>query len=142
LALGMAAGTSPSIAGVGSTYEIAFQTNTGTLDSVGNTNTSWGDGLATGTSPSITALVGGGDEIAFQAAGGHLWTVGSTPLSWVYPIQAGTNPSIVELPGGGFVGSFVGTNGDMWTYSSATNSAVDRHLGAVATVSPSTSAYY
>jgi hypothetical protein len=56
-ALGMAAGTSPSIAaGSGGGWEVAFRANTGQLFTYSSTRGEWantGLGVASGTSPSI-----------------------------------------------------------------------------------------
>jgi hypothetical protein len=56
LGQGMLSGTSPSIAAVGTGYQIAFQANTGELIAVGSAgNSNTGQGMKAGTSPSITA---------------------------------------------------------------------------------------
>jgi Ca2+-binding RTX toxin-like protein len=95
LTAGMAPGTSPSINNWG---EIAFQANTGTLQ----TNKT-GDlrlGMMPGTSPSIDddccALTGKGGQIVFQANTGDLWQVAgeSNNNSWNLGMMAGTSPSI------------------------------------------------
>jgi hypothetical protein len=47
------------------------------------------------TSPSITALSGGGYEMAFQANTGHLWSWGSVNKGdWGLGMKGTTSPSI------------------------------------------------
>ncbi|HEY2365996.1 MAG TPA: GH25 family lysozyme, partial [Polyangiaceae bacterium] len=67
--LGMAKGTSPSIASLtNGGHEIAFQANTTDLWTVGDGGWSdWHLGMMPGTSPSIAALSNGGFEVAFQS---------------------------------------------------------------------------
>ncbi|HEY2444063.1 MAG TPA: S53 family peptidase [Streptosporangiaceae bacterium] len=126
--LGMAAKTSPSIAGLtGGGYEVAFQASTGHLWVEGSGGTGdTGLGMAAGTSPSIVALPGGGYEVAFQASTGHLWVEGSggtgdTGLT----MMPGTSPDLAELPpennpwfpNGGTEAVFQGSDGHPWDYS-------------------------
>lgn len=59
--------------------------------------------MAKGTSPSITALSGGGYEVAFQANNSQLWSVGMGPeannIDTEQGMAPGTSPSIVDGPG-------------------------------------------
>ncbi len=55
--------------------------------------------MASGTSPAITALAGGGYEVALQANSGSLWTVGNGGGSdrfgdWRLGMASGTSPAI------------------------------------------------
>jgi hypothetical protein len=127
LGLGMAAGTSPSVATlVNGESAMAFQANTSTLWSrlgsgaYGNT----GLGMAAGTSPSVAPLLGGNEEeyvMAFQANTGTLWkrlssgTYANTELG----MAAGTSPSVATLTNGEYVIAFQTNTGALWTRSSS-----------------------
>jgi hypothetical protein len=127
LGLGMAAGTSPSVATlVNGESAMAFQANTSTLWSrlgsgaYGNT----GLGMAAGTSPSVAPLLGGNEEeyvMAFQANTGTLWkrlssgTYANTELG----MAAGTSPSVATLTNGEYVMAFQASTGILWTRSSS-----------------------
>jgi hypothetical protein len=127
--LGMAAGTSPSIAPDGGGYEVAFQANTGKLwihTPGGNTDT--GLGMAAKTSPSIA-----GGEVAFQANTGDLWIhtpSGNTDTG--LGMAAGTSPSIAD----GEV-AFHANTGDLWIYNPANAGHRNTGLGVAAKTSPS-----
>jgi hypothetical protein len=111
--LGMAAGTSPSVAppleGSGP-YQFAFQANTGDLWTDGSSTGGGEDlglGMMAGTSPAIEAVPStGGYVIAFQANTGDLVTTvlgasGSVSTTyWDLPMAAGTSPSVAALPAG------------------------------------------
>jgi len=107
--LGMAAGTSPSITPEshgynesGPAYEVAFQANTGNMNTY-NSVTGWhnyGLGMKAGTSPSIAPRFNyGEDTIAFQSVGGYLFTFTPKTANLINTWQgmaAGTSPSISE----------------------------------------------
>ena len=86
--LGMAGGTSPSIAGLAhGGYEAAFQANTGILWVTGSAGTiDTGLGMAPGTSPGIAALAGGGYEVAFQAKPPPPAVVVAAPVTTTVPL--------------------------------------------------------
>ena len=122
--------------------EITFQANIGTLytySSAGvSTNTE--QGMMAGTSPSITALAGGGWVIAFQANIGTLYTYSSAGVSTNTNLgmMAGTSPSICALPGGGYVVAFQANTGVLGINSNGTPSKwADTNLGMMAGTSPS-----
>jgi hypothetical protein len=135
--LGMAAGTSPSIATLsGGGYVVAFQANTGNLWTTGSTGSrDWGLGMMHGTSPSVTALANGGFEVAFQANTGNLWTVGTDPHGdWGLGMAAGTSPSITTLANGSYEVAFQANTGNLWTVG--TDPHGDWGLGMAAGTSP------
>ena len=119
---------------------VAFQANTGNLWTVGVDNRGdWELGMKADTSPSITALPGGGYEVAFQANTGNLWTVGvDNRGDWELGMKADTSPSITALPGGGYEVAFQANTGNLWTVG------VDNHgdweLGMKPDTSPSITA--
>jgi hypothetical protein len=140
LSLGLKAGTSPSIAALaGSTYQVAFQANTGSLWTVGadDVGHNLNLGMMAGTSPSITGfptipqpedLTNNNFEIAFQANTGVLWTVGDPaafsgggPDNSGLDMMAGTSPSIASNPNAnGLTGpeyetAFQANTGSLWT---------------------------
>ena len=134
----VAAGTSPSIAAVGSSYLVAFQAATTHHLIVVNsalqaTDTKYG--MAAGTSPSITGLANGKYEIAFQANTGQLWTVPDHGNSGD-GMMAGTSPSITAV-GSGYTVAFQANTGDLWEFPSTTNSGVSMKSGMKAGTSPS-----
>jgi N-acetylmuramoyl-L-alanine amidase len=98
-ALGMKAGTSPSIAALaGGGFEVAFEANTGALWTVGSAlNENWALGMKPGTSPTIAAFASGGFEVAFQANTGALWTIGvasgASNTDWSLGMMPGTSPT-------------------------------------------------
>ena len=98
----------------------------------------WNLGMAAGTSPSVTALPGGGYEIAFQSSGGQLWTVGSAGwINWGVGLAARTSPSIAALPGGGYEIAFHAAGGQLWTVGAG--GWADWNVGLAAGTSPSIS---
>jgi hypothetical protein len=119
------------------TYEVAFQANTGNLWTVGADNV--GDrrlGMMPGTSPSIAALPWGDYVVAFQANTGNLWTVDFVRASdWKLGMMAGTSPSIAALPGGDYVVAFQANTSNLWTVGA--DNVGDRGLGMMAGTSPS-----
>ena len=136
--LGLAAGTSPSIAGLPSGgFQVAFQANTGELWTTGTSGTNnLHLGMMAGTSPSIAGLVGGGYQIAFQANTGSLWTTGTAGThNWDLGLMAGTSPSITALAGGGFEIAFQSNTGELWTAGDA--GLRNWHLGLRSGTSPS-----
>ncbi len=120
-----------------SPYEVAFQANTGSLWSWGSdVHGDWGQKMMAGTSPSITALSGGGYEMAFQTNAGSLITVGSAGTgNWGLGMKAGTSPSITALSGGGYEMAFQANTGHLWSMGSVNNG--DWGLGMKAGSSPS-----
>jgi hypothetical protein len=102
----------------------AFQANTTDLMTIDHSGrgSNWGLGMASGTSPSIARLAGGGHQIAFQANTTDLWTVGSAGShNWGLGMASGTSPSITGLSGGGFAVAFQANTTDLWTVSSIGN---------------------
>ena len=109
MGLGMAPGTSPSIAALpGGGWQVAFQAADRTLWVIGKDNRgSLGLGMAAKTSPAIAALNTGGWEVAFQANTGHLWMVGAdTKGDMGLGLAPGTSPAITAMPGGGWEAGF------------------------------------
>jgi hypothetical protein len=141
--LGVAAGTSPSIASDGSQYEVAFQANSGSLWTATGPGAgrNMGVGMMAGTSPSIASLAGGGYEIAFQANTGSLWLTGTNGISYNQNLgmMKGTSPSIAALPGGGFEVAFQSNGGSLWIESSS-GVGYNQDLGMMAGTSPSIAA--
>jgi hypothetical protein len=130
--------------------EIAFEANTGNLWAVGSgpNSVSIGDlrlGMMNGTSPSITALVGGGYEMAFQANTGDLWVVGfgggraSSPGDLHLGMLKGTSPSITALAQGGYQVAFQANTGHLWVIGAGPGATDlgDYGLGMMAGTSPS-----
>lgn len=97
---GLAAGTSPSISGFGTSgYEVAFNANgTNHLWTYGTLGTAdRGLGMAPGTSPSIAPITATTYEVAFQANTGVLWTYGNAGIpsgDTGHAMKAGTSPAI------------------------------------------------
>jgi hypothetical protein len=143
--LGMAAGTSPSIAAGSGGYAVAFQANTGhlfTYNPQTNGNVDSNLGMAAGTSPSIAAG-SGGYEVAFQANTGQLYIYNpqtNASFDSNLGMAAGTSPSIAASPGGGFEVAFQANTGHLFTYNPQTNGNVDSNLGMAAGTSPSIAA--
>jgi hypothetical protein len=144
--LGMAPGTSPSIAGMtrggmwGRGCTVAFQSNTGQLftwtPTTGGATT--GLGMASGTSPSVSALPSGGFATAFQSSAGALWTYtskdgGNNRLLGMWP---GTSPSIATGPGGNYYVAIQANTGNLFTWST-TESGLNRGFGMAPGTSPS-----
>ena len=123
-----------------SPYEVAFQANTGSLWSWGSdVHGDWGQKMMAGTSPSITALSGGGYEMAFQTNAGSLITVGSAGTgNWGLGMKAGTSPSITGLSNGSFEVAFQADTGILWSVGSVNKGAWG--LGMKAGSSPSITA--
>jgi hypothetical protein len=67
-----------------------YSTSTGGVDT--------GQGMASGTSPSIAALAVGGFETAFQANTGDLVLYGSDNITTGAPMESGASPSIAASP--------------------------------------------
>jgi CHAP domain len=141
--LGMATGTSPSIAASG---EVAFQANNNHLyyytpSNSGNRDT--GLGMEGGTSPAITATSSGSPEIAFQANNHHLWY--STPTNsgsrdTGLGMDVASSPAIVSLPGGGYEIAFQANNFHLWLYTPTNSGSRDTSLGMDAASSPAITA--
>lgn len=77
-----------------------------------------------GTSPSVTALAGGGYEMAFQANTGNLivfGTGGNTNTG--QGMKAGTSPAIAAAPAGGFQAAFQANTGNLYTFNSVSGPA-------------------
>lgn len=138
--LGIAAGTNPSISSGVEAFQAAgshrlwiYWPNTGAWK-----ETSYQ--IATGTSPSIVVLEGGGSyEVAFQAPAGNLSTYSSSGVehesSW--GVAPGTSPSIGRAPGGSWKIAFQGSGGTgLWT-SAASGETIQQELGMAGGTSPS-----
>ena len=141
--LGMAAGTSPSIAySPSGGFEVAFQANTGdlyTYSSTGNSHTNTNLGMAAGTSPSIAYSPTAGFEVAFQANTGHLYTYdpgNNASVNANLGVAAGTSPSIASN-GSGFEVAFQANTGHLYTYDPGNNASVNANLGVASGTSPS-----
>jgi hypothetical protein len=68
-----------------------------------------------GTSPSITALSGGGYEMAFQANTGDLVSIGSAGnRNWGFGMMSGTSPAITAV-GGSYEMAFQANTGSLWS---------------------------
>jgi subtilisin family serine protease len=121
-------------------YEVAFESNTGGLSTVGPAGwTNWGVGVAPGTSPSVARLSNGGYEIAFQASGGALWTVGSAGwTNWGVGMAPRTSPAIAPVGNGGFEVAFQAAGQALWTVGSAgwTNWGVGMAPGTSPAIAP------
>jgi hypothetical protein len=99
-----------------------FQSNGGNLyyytPSGGGVNTS--QGMATGTSPSVTTADDGSWTAAFQNNGNNLYTYTSagTSTNRSQGMKAGTSPSITMLSNGTWVIAFQANSGNLYTYTS------------------------
>ncbi len=118
-------------------FQVAFEANTGSLwtwGSDGTHNTALG--MMSGTSPSITALAGGGYQVAFEANTGSLWTMGSDGThNTALGMMSGTSPSITALAGGGYQVAFEANTGSLWTMGS--DGTHNTALGMMSGTSPS-----
>ncbi|MBV9445913.1 MAG: hypothetical protein JO345_08465 [Streptosporangiaceae bacterium] len=127
--LGMAIGTSPSIASVPTSqnYRIAFEANTSNLWVAGPGITSGNTGLGMPpcvrtsglacTSPSIAVRTNGNYVVAFMANTGDLWFTGPGigSVDTRLGVAGDTSPSIAALPNGEYVAAFQsGSNDDLW----------------------------
>jgi hypothetical protein len=128
--------------GVGS-VQAAFQSSAGTLhtyDAAGDVDQE--QTMLPGTSPSITALPGGGYETAFQDTDGNLVVSGNgatTAVDTGLAMAPGTSPSITTLPKGGFEVAFQADTGFLWTYMSG-GTGVNLDFGLFRGSSPSIAA--
>ncbi len=138
--LGIAAGTNPSISNGVEAFQAAgsrrlwiYWPNTGTWK-----ETTYQ--IATGTSPSIVVLEGGGSyEVAFRSPTGNLSTYSSSGAehesSW--GVAEGASPSIGRAPGGSWKIAFQGSGGTgLWTYA-ASGETIQQELGMATGTSPS-----
>jgi len=123
--------------------EMAFQSNGGSLITeftlAGGSATE--QGMAAGTSPSITKLKSGsaGYQAAFQANKGLLYIWGPEGYgSLGQGMAAGTSPSIGGLSGGGYEVAFQANNSQLITVGTGGN--VNWGLGMAAGTSPSIAA--
>ena len=118
----------------------AFQANNGDLYTYDAANGAvhYSLGMASGTSPSIASLTGGGYEVAFQANNGHLYvyTTGGSATDTSQGMASGTSPSVTGYPGGGYEIAFQANNGDLYTYDT-TYGASHITLGMASGTSPS-----
>ena len=93
------------------------------------------------TSPSVTALAGGGYVEAFQNPQGYLCnrlqsgTYACTDLQ----MMAGTSPSIAGTTGGGYIEAFQANTGTLWNRNDV-GTAADTSLGMDQSSSPSVTA--
>jgi hypothetical protein len=96
--------------------------------------------MMAGTSPSITALPGGGFKVALQTGTGNLAIQGSDgwPVDRYQGMTPGTSPSIAGLPHGGYEAAFQASS-NLWTLGWAGNN--DWHLGMMPGTSPSIAGY-
>jgi hypothetical protein len=98
---GMDPASSPSITVAAGGYEVAFQTNTHDLWTLGTDGyNDWDLGMMPGTSPAIGTVSSGGAgyEIAFQANDGNLWNAGADGTGGdVFGMSAGTSPAITSV---------------------------------------------
>jgi surface antigen len=136
--LGVAAGTSPSIATLTTGgWEAAFRASDGHLWVVGADDKGDMDlGVAPGTSPSIAALAGGGWEVAFHASGGGLWVVGKDDRGDMQlGMAAGTSPSITGLANGSWEAAW-NAGSDLWV-TGPTDVRGDMGVNVAAGTSPS-----
>jgi hypothetical protein len=144
--LGMASGTSPSIAGLttggmwGQGCVVAFQANTTQLfvwtPTAGAANTLFG--MAAGTSPSVAALPHGGYVAAFQANTTELFTYSTTEAgrNRLLGMAKGTSPSVAAGPNGNYVVALQANTGNLFTWSQA-EGGLNRGFGMAAGTSPS-----
>jgi hypothetical protein len=129
--LGVAAGTSPSIASAGkNSWKIAFHAagtdELWTVD-LANTITNTHAVLHTGaTSPSITSVVNSGYWIAYVGPEGYLRRMSPTDTGsgWALGVAPGTSPSIAADDFGGWQIAFHAQGDHLWTIDSAAH-AVD-----------------
>ena len=126
--------------GLPTSYEVAFQANTGSLYTyspfAGTINLNLG--MMASTSPS-TAAVSGGYEIAFQSNTGSLYAVGAAGSNNLgLGVMTGTSPSIAA-GAGGYEIAFQANTGSLYTYSPSAG-AVNLNLGVLAGTSPSIAA--
>ncbi len=147
-ALGMAPGTSPSVAALPSGgYEAAFQANNYALwlySSSSGTSAATKLGMEERTSPSIAASPGGGYDVAYQTSSGNDLGVYSSVTglgtNTEQGMLGGTSPSIAALPGGGYVVAFQDNNYDLCIWSSSTGTSVCTVLGMEKGTNPSIAA--
>jgi hypothetical protein len=95
-------------------------------------------GMATGTSPAIGILPGGGWVAAFQANTNDLTisTSAGTLTNTTLGMVKGTSPAIAVLPDGDWVVAFQANTGDLWIYTPANAGNRDTGLGMAAGTSP------
>jgi phosphatidylserine/phosphatidylglycerophosphate/cardiolipin synthase-like enzyme len=148
LHLGMAAGTSPSIAVFpDGKWEAAFQANTGKLWVVG-TQESRGDtqlAMAPGTSPSITGLANGKWQVAFQGANHDLWVTGTldnrgdTGLGMEPRSSPSITSRLIHAALGSWEAAFQANTGKLWLVGTLDNRG-DTGYGMAPATSPSVAA--
>ncbi|GIM93513.1 hypothetical protein [Paractinoplanes toevensis] len=134
LGLGMAAGTSPSIAARAGGWQIGFQANDGTLwtrTSAGAASRATGAArtMMPGSAPSVIADPAGGYRILYQTSDGLLGQVtpDGTATGLGLGVLGGTSPSAAAGAGGWQV-AFQANNGKLW-FRSAEGTATDLGLG-------------
>jgi hypothetical protein len=125
----MAPRTNPSITALmkSSTFEAAFQANTGDLWISGSAGTRDENlKMWPGTSPSIhidgISSLSSLYEVAFQGTNGGLWLQGSFATGDQHlAMKAGTSPAVTftEFPSFGYEAAYQGTNGDLWLAGTA-----------------------
>ena len=128
-----------SNSGASSNFQVAFQSNGGSLYTFSSTEGTTDDqqGMAPGTSPSIAELSSGGYEEAFQSNTGSLYVYGSDgSYDTQQGMMAGTSPSIAASPNGGFEVAFQSNGGTLYTFSSSGATTNDQQ-GMMAGTSPS-----
>ncbi len=142
--LGVASGTSPSIADTSDGWVVAFHAANGDLYTY-NVDTGTAidtqQGMASGTSPSIAASPSGGFEVAFQAntSGNYMYLYSSSSgtSATTQGMATGTSPAIVGLSSG-YEEAFQANGGNLYVYGS--NSSGNTQQGMASGTSPSISA--
>jgi hypothetical protein len=124
--------------------EIAFQSNYLGGNQLWNETPSaygfMGQRIMSGTSPSITALAGGGWEEAYQSQNGLLVVIGTDfSFNSQLGMLSGTSPSIAASPNGGFQVAFQANTGTLWYFTPQSGGASQGYSMASGT-SPSITA--
>jgi hypothetical protein len=129
-----------TVSGGGSSgYDIAFPINNGDLGAYSSSGdgTNTGQGMASGTSPSI-ADVAGDYDTAFQQTNGYLNVYDSNAhggTNTELGMASGTSPSITALAGGGYEVAFEDNAGNLYVYGNG--GTYDTGLGELSGTSPS-----
>jgi Peptidase A4 family len=134
-------GTGASVAGV---PVVAYQTASPRNQLIDNWTPSgngfMGQTILRNTSPSITALPGGGFEEAFQTAYNTLMVIGTAfNFNSQLGMAGNTSPSIAASPNGGFEVAFQANTGQLW-YFTPQNGGVPEGAAMASGTSPSIAA--
>ncbi len=142
--LGMASGTSPSMAAPTSSNDfIAFQGSSGDLyvyDAASGQTADPPLGMASNTSPSNTMLSTGAYEVAFQGSNGYLNVYNSSSAQDTQinlTMKSGTSPTIIPQANGNYYVAFQGSSGYLDIYNSNGGGTTQVGLGMMAGTSPS-----